>query len=447
MTNLTEQCNNLFSDSRLNELLEINKSSSDLLDLLSPRENQHSEILEWCFNPREGHDQGDTVLKDFFIAIYNASTEFEPGDRLHGKGLTRDFVRYWTPGRVATSSFGSAVFFREYALPSEGKGKNRIDLLIIDPDQKILVVVENKAGTKLTEGQLTGYLNGICQNLLNKAMFKDFKVAFVALDKNYDPELDDEDCDNGSPDPRWAMLNYEWLTSAAKRAEHAIKRGNNAAALLRSYCQRQSSNIEYDDDRTNDLIHLLARDHSEVLKELKNIRATRSNPELWTKFRDNSPREYLLRIYMQNPRLLDQLINLRPIDTLDAEIRHELGYLEDDKYWLGRVYSYYCTAGADSLPVGPNGKWPLYILVKHTNESMGEEPKFSVGIRLRPQYLPEDEREHIMEKLSSIFPSLSSSRIQEKGKLIKVGEDLKSDDAKNMVVDMERKLKAALKPS
>src|SRR3989337_985599 len=103
MENLENSCNNLFSDPHLNELVEINKSSGDLLDLLSPRENQHSDILAWCFNSREGHDQGDTVLKDFLVAIFNASKNYEPGDRLEGKGRTRDFVRYWTPGRIAAS--------------------------------------------------------------------------------------------------------------------------------------------------------------------------------------------------------------------------------------------------------------------------------------------------------------------------------------------------------
>lgn len=433
MVSLEEACNSLFSDPQLNELLEINKSSSDLLDLLSPRENQHSDILAWCLNSREGHDQGDTVLKDFLIEVYKQSTDSEPGDRLFGKGYTRDFVRHWTPGRIATSSFGSAIFIREYSLSGEGRGKSRIDLLIIDPDQKFIVVVENKAGAKLTQEQLDDYLNGIDQRLLKKSKFRDYLKAFVALDRDYDPETEEENTKNASPDQRWVRFNYEWLTAAAKRAGHAIKRGNQAAVLLRSYCLRQSSKIEYSDDQTRGLIHALAERYLKVLKELKVIRETRSKPEQWDKYQEDSSREYLLRMYMQNPMLWDQLIDLRPIDILDAQIRGALDYLEDDNAGLWRIYSAYRTSGADAL-IGPDGHWPLYIQVKHTNEKSDDEPRFRVGIKFRPQYLPEEDK--TMEKLAKTYTRLSKSRIQEKGKWLELVEGLDSKGAKNKVLEM-----------
>lgn len=445
MRSLVDACNNLFSDPRLNELLEVNKSSSDLLDLLSPRENQHSDILAWCFNSREGHDQGDTVLKDFLIEIYNASKSSEPGDRLEGKGRTRDFVRYWTPGRIATSSFGSAIFLREYSLSGDGKGKNRIDLLIIDPDQKFIVVVENKAGAKLAEPQLSDYLNGIDQQLLRKSFFKDYLTAFVVLDRNYEPDPDDEDSINASPDRRWILFNYDWLSDAAKRAGHAIKRGNQAAALLRSYCLRQSSQVEYSDDQTRELIHSLVRDHSIVLQELKLIRKSHSSPELWAKYREDSPREFLLRMYMQNPSLWDQLIDLRPLDALDARIRGKLAYLQDGNVELRRVYTSYRTDGADSLTDGPEGQWPLYIQVRHSNENSGGEPSFRVGIKFHPQYLPENKTISIMGKLTKSFAGHAKSRIQERGKWIALFDNLDSEGAQNKVIELERSLKTALK--
>ena len=74
-----------FSDSKLVELIEITKSSSDVLDLLKPRENQHSDVLAWCFNSKEGHGQGDAILKDFLTAVYISSTDKIPGDRISGR--------------------------------------------------------------------------------------------------------------------------------------------------------------------------------------------------------------------------------------------------------------------------------------------------------------------------------------------------------------------------
>lgn len=445
MENLENSCNNLFSDPQLNELVEINKSSGDLLDLLSPRENQHSDILAWCFNSREGHDQGDTVLKDFLVAIFNASKNYEPGDRLEGKGRTRDFVRYWTPGRIASSSFGSAIFLREYSISSDGKGNNRIDLLIIDPDQKFMIVVENKAGAKLEKTQLSNYLNGIDQQLLRKSLFKDYLTAFVVLDRNYDPESESEnDNDNAAPDRRWILLNYEWLGAAAKRAGHAIKRGNQSAGLLRSYCLRQSNKIEYYDDRARELIHLLAEKHSVALKELNDIRKNGSNPATWQKYRENPPREFLLRMYMQNPVLWDQLIDLNPMDILDAKIRGELKYLKDENVGIWRVCSSYRTSGADSL-ISPDEYWPIYIHIRHINDKAGGDPLFRVGIKFRPQYLPEDREKLIMLKMGRHFAALSKSKRKVKGMWIDVVDGLSIEEVKSKVIEMEQAIKSALK--
>lgn len=41
-------------------------------------------------------------------------------------------------------------------------------------------------------------------------------------------------------DHRWARLDYMWLKPGAKRAEMAVHRGNQGAALLMSYCRAQS---------------------------------------------------------------------------------------------------------------------------------------------------------------------------------------------------------------
>ena len=222
------------------ELLELCKSSSDIMDLLTPRENQHSDLLAWCFNAREGHGQGDTLLKDFLLAVFQRSTDVDPGDRLFGRGLTRDFVRAWPPSRILTSSFSTALCIREYVFPAsagELAGK-RLDLLIVDPDNQLLVVVENKAGARFRAGQLEGYVEATQTSLLSKPVFKAFDIAFVAMDRNIDADVAPEEGDRF--DHRWARLDYMWLKPGAKRAEMAVHRGNQGAALLMSYCRAQS---------------------------------------------------------------------------------------------------------------------------------------------------------------------------------------------------------------
>lgn len=70
MLNKQEIFQRFVSDSRLGTVIESLKRSNDIFDIIKPSENQHSEILKWLFNPREGHGQGDTILKDFLIAAY-----------------------------------------------------------------------------------------------------------------------------------------------------------------------------------------------------------------------------------------------------------------------------------------------------------------------------------------------------------------------------------------
>ena len=58
-------------------------------------------MLAWCLHPNEGHGQGDAVIKDFLIAAYEAGQETN-------KFANKIFFETWTPGKIRTSSFGSA---------------------------------------------------------------------------------------------------------------------------------------------------------------------------------------------------------------------------------------------------------------------------------------------------------------------------------------------------
>ena len=267
-----------FAAPQLVNLLELAKSSSDFLELVSPRETQHSDLLAWCFNAREGHGQGDAILKDFLLAVFKSATETEPGDKVFGRGLGRDFVRAWTPSRIMTSSFATAITYREYKLPQGNAG--RLDLLVIDPDNQLLIVIENKAGAAFGAGQLQAYREGVQTALLSRAVFKDFLVVFVAMDRNHD--MDSNADEEANFDKHWVPLNYEWLRPAGERAEVAVKRGNQTAALLLSYCRAQTG---WESDEMKAMTRL-ARDISilfpAVIAEIKRISSDLWLPETWT---------------------------------------------------------------------------------------------------------------------------------------------------------------------
>lgn len=408
MQKLTDFC----SDSDLVELLELAKSSNDIFELLTPRENQHSDLLAWCFNAKEGHGQGDAILKDLLVAVFQAATGDEPGDKLSGRGLSRDFVRAWPPARIMTSSFATAISYREYALPkSESNNKNgiadnRVDLLVVDPGNRLLIIIENKAGAQFRPGQLQGYLEGVQTKLRHRPVFKDFQIVFIAMDRNFDPDIDQDNDDNF--DSRWVRLNYEWLRPAGKRAEVALQRGNQSAAVLLSYCRRQTGWESDDMKAMTRLARDLAIRFPAVIKDLSRISRDLLQPEAWTPqlLEPDSGDGQILKLYLQNEKAIRWLIDLSPLQLLHARVAEHTPEVDtvDDGYEYGRVWVDYQIPTNRSMPK-LDSRWPLYLAVKHLNPESEDAPEFRIQLVWRPYCVPQEERERVCKLLSEIYPT------------------------------------------
>ncbi|MDI4634716.1 PD-(D/E)XK nuclease family protein [Pelomonas sp. V22] len=403
------------SSPTLVDLLERVKSSNDILDLLTPRENQHSDLLAWCFNAREGHGQGDAILKDFLLAVFKQSTSSEAGDRIFGRGLTRDFVRAWTPARILTASFAGAFCLREYTLPKAAASSagRRLDLVVIDPDNRILVVIENKAGARFRPGQLKEYVEGVQKALLSKAAFKDFHVAFVAMDRNWDPESDEElESTDDEFDPRWAHLDYGWLKPGAQRAELAVQRGNQGAALLLSYCRAQSGYESDEERQISRKAQELAIEFPSVVQEIKRVAQELTRPELWTPnlMRADNTDGQLLRLYMQHAEALDRLIDLPALQLLHGKLTEGYPILDHDDELIdvGRVWTGY-RLPFDTIIPQVDDYWPLYLRIRHVNSEATGKPKFRVTLLWKPQQVPTEDRPRICAALGTEFAAASAS--------------------------------------
>ncbi|WP_236178985.1 MULTISPECIES: PDDEXK-like family protein [Pseudomonas] len=213
---------------KLSELCEVLKIGDDILDVINLSENQHSDFLAWLFDPREGHGQGDQIVRDLLISATQAVAECG----LDGRSTTSRFFAEWPPSRIRTTSFGSVFTARELGL----KAAERVDLFVIDPDNKFVLLIENKAGTAHSQQQLDGYRTNWQEVVASNAHLKDYSSVHIALDRDFVSGDWSECPSNGY----WLHLGYDWLKASADRAVLHMERGNAAARLVVSYCNRQT---------------------------------------------------------------------------------------------------------------------------------------------------------------------------------------------------------------
>jgi hypothetical protein len=384
-----------FSDPDLVELLEQVKCSDDIFDVIDLNETQHSNMLAWCLNPNEGHGQGDAVIKDFLIAAYNQSES----SRFDNK----QFFSIWTPGTIRTTNFGSAFVAREFSIMRDDIKKGRLDLFIIDPLNKILIVVENKCRARLNATQLSDYHGAVKQQIARRGIFKEYEAAFIVLDEGLESYEDDYIKSLGN---KWIFLDYSWLKNSGKRARLQVEKGNQAAQLLVAYCQKQAAWNTESEKRLSELAASLSMSHESVVKALREI-VNKDVIEL-TPTDLRGPLGELLLFSKQHRELCQQLIRSQGIASIQLGIKRSLPHLSSDQIETGRSRLSFVTPPIESLmKLEKNGYWPMYVNVfRETGDGDGT-PKFTVRLVWRQNELNEAIKpEELRARFQERFPDL-----------------------------------------
>lgn len=276
---LTTQFHAFLSDPTLARAVESVKKVDDIFDLINPNENQHSCILQWLFDPREGHGQGEAIFKDFLNAVYEVN---------FNAATPQTLFKMWNPGRIAISGFQSLIVVREKAI----LGKGRQDLLIVDPIHKFVILVENKSGSRWTPVQLTGYRTAL--EGLTKAgqPYQGFKAGFVLLDKFKDESAEDIRLSGVSAKKdkevlQWSHIDYTWLEKAARRAEaRATRNGDVGHQLVISYCRRQAAYESEDEKELDGMLASINQTYREVVQAISTARRLHRPTQTQLKLKD-----------------------------------------------------------------------------------------------------------------------------------------------------------------
>jgi len=368
-----ETLNSFLSDAHLLDLIERVKISDDVLDVVELTETQHSSMLAWCLNPNEGHGQGDAVLKDFLVAAYDAGVQTN-------RFANRTFFQNWTPGRIRTASFGSAFIACEFSLQTDETNKRkRLDLFIIDPSNKIVITIENKYGAKLGKEQLGTYYEHVNEQIARRPAFGEYDFLYAVVDRDLHCKDDSELENLGN---RWALLDYTWLESAAKRARLHLERNNQAAQLLMAYCQHQTGWQGPNEQQISELAAELAGQHEAVVNQIQ--QSWNSKPTDWTPTSLAGAAGHLLIFIQQHRQLCNHLVQARGIGTVWTGLRKILPETNHNQYELGRTSLDFVTREMVSLLQNADGQWPLFLNIYRDKSASGDGSRFV----LRLYWLP-----------------------------------------------------------
>lgn len=342
----------LMADDRLVQLCELQKTGDEVLDVVSLTENQHSDILAWLLDPREGHGQGDQILRDLLVA---ASVRYASGESgLDGRGTTARFFSGWPPSRLRTTGFNAAFTARELGL----KASERVDLFVIDPQNKFIVLLENKAGATHNDRQLTDYRNKYLQLVAGNTHLNMYDPIYLALDREYD--VDD---DGGRPcEYAWLHLGYDWLKTSAARALQHVDRGNASARLVVSYCNRQTDWSSPESEQCTELAAALHHAHPQAVKHLLEFSRGRIEREWLTISRPTAAHLFLL----QNKSVATLLRETQGMASVKAALHSKLPDLPDDNIRHQRAWLDICLKGWEQFE--GEDWWPVYVNVRFSDE-------------------------------------------------------------------------------
>lgn len=401
------------TDPNLARAIEASKRVDDVFDMINPSENQHSCILQWLFDPREGHGQGESIFKDFLNAAYEADVESVARQKLFLK---------WTPGQIAITGFQSLIVVRE----KEMVGKGRQDLLLVDPIHKFVILVENKAGAHWGEKQLKEYRTNLIKLTLKGKPYEGFMTGLVLLDRFKDGEPP-----ANAELKRWAYIDYSWLEKAARRAEARAERGvEPGQQLVIAYCRRQAEYESKEERALDELLARLAQSHREVAAAIGKARRKKC-PEkadlllnnvasqlwVWThQYKD-------LAVTLEQQKALSfikpQLIKNAGDDKLVFDLRKRAVYVAAQSWELLM----------DDDRDDERPKWPVCIKVLEKSRNgapIGDKQLYSVMVEFRPEYLKagleKTVRDALIQHYANDLKTHATARVRRLGRLSEVSE-------------------------
>ncbi|GEM_PF-501879 len=195
--------------SDLDQLQDITKFN--LFETLSIVRNEirHSNVLSWLLNPNESHELGDMFIQLFIRDVYLRNKKLYLEQGIH----TED------------------IFLWDYDQTEVYRERDNIDILLIDRENQLVIVIENKVDTTEHHNQLNKYKEIV------REKYSNFKQLFVYLTKDGDESSD--------PDT-WGTYSYDGIIEQVDRVIQ--KSSDSVSSFLKDYRDILRRHIMTDED-------------------------------------------------------------------------------------------------------------------------------------------------------------------------------------------------------
>jgi len=269
----------------------------------------------------------------------------------------------------------------------------------VNEDNKLLVFIENKYGSRESSGQLPKYHKYLSENFESLK----FRSVYIFLDVNYDEEL------NIKVDSNWIALNYEWLSQLLKSVLDRHVLTKQVRKTIRDYYIEISEDYEIGAYYADCLktIRQLAIDNSLLVDILRTF-----NPEKYPKrlvanllFDEvvdvDDTSKMLYDLYQKYGDILDEMQNYSDFDVIQELLKKEIR-IQDDNFYKKRNFLY--LTSPELAEFNKDGDSPPICVKYHKHKRLtnGTIKEDSIYIRIDLGRLPDKNVVEVLKVAESL---------------------------------------------
>ena len=351
-------------------------------ELNSMRETNHSRMIGWMLNPRESHGLGTWPLTWLLNTCWKKAMDQD-------EDLRPDFYQedYANPSHVSQMNLQGSVFMLEHATDKYGQ----IDLLVMCPEEKLAIVVENKYGANETKGQLKRYGKWGDKNL------KDYNVLYLHMD-GYEKW-------DGAQRHQWLKISYDWLIEVLEEAKSNVNVPSRVSRIIEDYYHTLVELDLIEDgyfSQVKPAVYKLIKTHDKALKVMidKELPLIEDKTYISMMVESQASDTRLLSLYYQNKIAINLLIGWDLYDEIEDYLHSKIKGIDVE---FGSNFISVHLGKWHSLQNNVEGKWSLYLNFYDSkpieNSGIEVEPTFD----LRLQFVKSNFSSDSSDKLEKVW--------------------------------------------